>query len=62
MMDGRTYLDGGGAEHVVLLVGERLGGGHHDGVARVDAWGGGSSWVGGRGKGMYGRGGVGRGV
>ena len=32
-------FQGGGAEHLVLPVGQGLGGGHHDGVAGVDAHG-----------------------
>ena len=38
-LQGGDDVQGGGAEHLVLLVGQGLGGGHHDGVAGMDAHG-----------------------
>jgi hypothetical protein len=36
-VEGADDLDGGRPEHLVLVVGQRLTRGHHDGVAGVDA-------------------------
>src|SRR5699024_5305047 len=38
-LQGGDDVQGGGTEHLILLVGQGLGGGHHDGVAGVHAHG-----------------------